>query len=197
MKADYQSKRFRLEDDVAKRFPTEIRNTEALIEGIQADMDTLGKHPHPEGGFIGMKVRGRNYLEKEPAGEALMDAVANISQTEPVEIGSYRGFAVTAQLNAFGSHSVMFKGKVEYTVDLGESATGNITRIDNALSRLTDHLERYRAKLADLEQQLESSKVEAAKPFAMEAELQAKSARLAELDAALNLSGKAGGDAAA
>ena len=197
MKADYQSKRFRLEDDVAKRFPTEIRNTEALIEGIQVDMDTLGKHPHPEDGFVGMKVRGRNYLEKESAGEALMDAIANVSETEPVEVGSYRGFAITARLNAFGGHQTAFRGIVEYTIALGESATGNITRIDNALEKLPEHLEKYRAKLADLGQQMESAKTEAAKPFAMEDELQQKSARLAELDAALNLGGKAGGDAAA
>lgn len=192
MKADWQSKKFRLEDDAARRFPDEIKQTEALVAGIRADMKVLDAHPHPEEGFAGMKVHDRNYLKKESAGEALMDAVASVSQTEPVEIGSYRGFTVTAQMNSFGSHSVKFKGTVEYTVDLGESATGNITRIDNALDRLPEHLEKYRAKLADLEQQLESAKAEAAKPFAMEAELNRKSARLAELDAALNLGSKGG-----
>ena len=84
-----------------------------------------------------------------------------------------------------------------YTIELGDSATGNITRIDNALARLPEHLEEYQAKLADLGRQLESAKAEAAKPFAMEAALQRASARLAELDAALNLGGKGGKDAAA
>lgn len=83
------------------------------------------------------------------------------------------------------------------SVELGDSATGNITRIDNALAKLPEHLKKYQSKLADLSQQLESAKTEAAKPFAQEAELQRKSARLAELDAALNLGGRAGGDAAA
>ncbi|NBI81937.1 helicase [Clostridiaceae bacterium] len=197
MKTDYQSKKFRLEDSVMKRFPAEIEQTEAIIAGIRADMETLKAHPHPENGFAGMKVHGRNYLEKDRAGEALMDAAAAIAETDPVEIGSYRGFGITAQMIMFGDHKVSFKGAVSYTIDLGESATGNITRIDNALAKLPEHMKEYQAKVADLRQQLESARAEAAKPFAMEAELQRKSARLAELDAALNLGGRAGGDAAA
>ncbi len=189
MKADYQSKKFRLEDNVTKRFPAEIKNTEAMIAGIQADMETLKAHPHPEDGFAGMKINGRNYLEKDKAGEALTDAIASVSEMDAVEIGSYRGFAITALLNAFGDHNVNFKGAVSYSVELGDSATGNITRIDNALAKLPEHLKKYQSKLADLSQQLESAKTEAAKPFAQEAELQRKSARLAELDAALNLGG--------
>ena len=189
MKADYQAKKFRLEDDAAKHIPAEIQRTEAMIAGIQADMDTLAAHPCPEGGFA-MKVNGRNYLEKDKAGEALLDAVAAVSETDPVEIGSYRGFCITAQMVLFGDHKVSFKGAVAYTIDLGESATGNISRIDNALEKLPKHLDKYQSRLADLRQQLESARAEAAKPFAMEAELQRKSARLAELDAALNLGGK-------
>lgn len=126
-----------------------------------------------------------------------MDAIASVTETEPVEIGSYRGFTITAQLNAFGGHRTAFKGAVEYTIDLGDSAIGNIIRVDNSLEKLPEHLEKYRAKLTDLGQQLESAKAEAARPFAMEAELQRKSARLAELDAALNLGGKSGDGAAA
>ncbi|WP_300686940.1 hypothetical protein [uncultured Bilophila sp.] len=114
-----------------------------------------------------------------------------------MEIGSYRGFGITAQMIMFGDHKVSFKGAVSYTIDLGESATGNITRIDNALARLPEHMKEYQAKVVDLRQQMESAKAEAAKPFAMEAELQRKSARLAELDAELNLGGKGGGNAAA
>ena len=197
MKADYQAKKFRLEDSVMKRFPAEIEQAEAIIAGIRADMETLEAHPHPEDGFAGMKIHGRNYLEKDKAGEALMDTVAAVTETEPVEIGSYRGFGITAQMIMFGDHKVSFKGAVSYTIDLGESATGNITRIDNALAKLPEHMKEYQAKVADLRQQMESAKAEAAKPFAMEAELQRKSARLAELDAELNLGGKGGGNAAA
>lgn len=197
MKADWQSKRFRLEDDAAKRFPAEIRRTEALVVGIRADMDTLAAHPHPKDGFAGMKVNGRTYTARDKAGEALMDAIAGVAQMEPVTVGSYRGFAITATLTVFGEHRTSFKGTVAYTIELGESAAGNVTRIDNAMAKLPEHLEEYRAKLADLGRQLESAKAEAAKPFAMEAELQRASARLAELDAALNLDGKGGEDVAA
>ena len=180
-----------------KRFPAEIEQAEAIIAGIRADMETLEAHPHPEDGFAGMKIHGRNYLEKDKAGEALMDTVAAVTETEPVEIGSYRGFAISTKLTLLSDHSTTFKGAVSYTIDLGESATGNITRIDNALAKLPEHLKEYQARLADLHKQMESARAEAAKPFAMEAELQQKSARLVELDAALNLGGKAGGDAAA
>lgn len=197
MKADYQSKRFRLEDGAAKYLPAQIGQAEAMIAGIRADMDTLAAHPHPGGGFAGMKVNGRTYTEKDKAGEALMDAVVMVPDTKPMEIGSYRGFTITSQFVTFGEHKVSFKGAVAYGIELGDSATGNVTRIDNALARLPEHLEEYRAKLADLEQQLESAKAEAAKPFAMEAELQRKSARLAELDAALNLGSKGGAEATA
>ena len=186
-KADWQSKKFRLEDNATKRFPAEIRRTEAMVAGIRADMDTLSAHPHPADGFAGMKVHGRNYLEKDKAGEALLDAIAGVSETEPVEIGSYRGFAIFAQLAMFGDHKVTFRGAVTYSIELGDSAAGNVTRVDNALAKLPEHLEEAQAKLDDLHRQLESAKAEAAKPFAMEEELQHKSARLAELDAALNL----------
>ena len=144
-----------------------------------------------------MKVHGRNYLEKDMAGEALLDAIAEVSKTEPVEIGSYRGLTITAALTMFGEHKVNFKGAVAYTMNLGDNAAGNIIRIDNGLNKLPEHLEEAKAKLADLHRQLESAKVEAARPFDLELELQQKSARLAELDAALNIGGRASSKQAA
>ena len=192
MKTDYQSKKFRLEDDILKRFPAEISRSEAMIAGIRADMQTLAAHPHPKDGFAGMTIHGHTYTEKGEAGGALLDAVSKVTQMEPAEIGAYRGLTVTAALAMFGEHKVTFKGVVAYTVELGGSATGNITRIDNALARLPEQLEETQARLADLKRQMESAKIEAAKPFTMEAELREKSARLAELDAALNLGGRTG-----
>ena len=91
------------------------------------------------------------------------------------------------RLNFFGNHEVVFKGAVAYSVDLGESATGNITRIDNALAKLPEHLESAKVKLDGLKQQMEAAKIELGKPFAQEEELRSKSARLAELDTLLNL----------
>ena len=189
MQADFQSKKYRLEDDVLTRFPAEISRTEAMIMGIQTDIQTLAEHPLPEDGFVGMKVHGRNYLDKEKAGQAFLDAIAEVTDRDPVEVAGYRGLTVTAMLNFFGNHEVVFKGAVAYSVDLGESATGNITRIDNALAKLPEHLESAKAKLDGLKQQMEAAKVELGKPFAQEDELRAKSARLAELDTLLNLGG--------
>ena len=97
----------------------------------------------PADGFVGMKVLGRNYLERKKAGLALIDAVAGVSEMEPVEIGSYRGFAIMTRLTAFDDHKTMFKGAVTYTIDLSDSAAGNITRIDNALGKLPAHLKEY------------------------------------------------------
>ena len=191
MQADYQAKKYRLEDDVLTRFPAEISRSEATIIAIQKDMQTLAEHPHPEDGFIGMKIHGRNYLEKDKAGEAFLDAVSAVSQTDPVEVASYRGLTVSAALTLFGDHKIVFKGATAYSVELGDSASGNLTRIDNALARLPEHLESAKTKLDGLKQQLEAAKAELGRPFAQEAELKAKSARLAELDALLNLGGKA------
>ena len=126
-----------------------------------------------------------------------MDAIAEVTDKDPVEIGSYRGLTVTAALTAFGDHRIVFKGSFTYSVDLGESATGNITRIDNALAKLPEHLEEAQAKLADLRRQMEAAKAEAARPFALEEELRAKSARLAELDAELNLGNRGAEQSAA
>lgn len=192
MKADYQAKKYRLDDKILMAFPAEIRSSEATIAGIRADMQTLAVHQHPENGFAGMTVPGHAYAEKEEAGKALLDAVVGVMQTEPEEIGTYRGLTITAVMTMLGGHRVAFKGAVSYTVELGGSATGNITCIDNALAKLPEQLDDAQARLVDLRQQLESAKIEAEKPFAYEAELRQKLARLAELDAALNLGGRSG-----
>ena len=187
MKSDHTSKKYRLEDDVLHRFPAEIKQSKALIAGIRKDMETLGTHPYPEDAFVGMEIHERTYAEKDAAGEALLDAVTDIHQTEPVMIGSYRGLAMAASMTVLGEYVLRLTGAVAYMVDLGDSPARNIIRIDNALAKLPNRLEDSETKLSELHKQLKSAKVEAAKPFALEEELKAKSARLAELDAALNL----------
>ena len=134
MKADWQSKHFRLEDDVTRNIPADIEQNEALIAGFRTDMETLAAHPRPEDGFAGMKVLGRNYLEKDQAGEALLDAITGVSETEPVEIGNYRGFGISAQLALFGDHTTTFRGALTYSVELGDSPTGKEIRDAISLS---------------------------------------------------------------
>ena len=187
MKSDHSSKQYRLEDDLLKNFPQQIQEAQSYITSIQSDIQTLSQHPHPTDGFAGMEIQGTTYTDKVEAGTALLDACSEITDTEPVNIGSYRGFALSVKFNGFLVQKIYLKGAVSYRVELGTDARGNITRIDNALDRLAENLEDWQTKLANLLQQQEAAKKEVGKPFPQEEELRQKSARLAELDAELNI----------
>lgn len=189
MKADHNSKQYRLEDDLLKNFPEQIQETQNFIAGLQADMQTLQQHPHPSDGFAGMEIQGIAYTDKAEAGTALLDACKEISDTDPVSIGSYRGFGLYVKFSGF-AYKLILKGTVSYTVDLGDDARGNLTRIDNALGKIAESLDNYKTKLENLLQQQEAAGAEVGKPFPQEEELRLKSARLAELDAELNIGGK-------
>lgn len=184
MKADHNSKQYRLEDNLLKHFPEQIQEAQSFISGIQADLQTLSRHPADE--LVGMEIQGTTYTDKTEAGAALLDACRDISSTDPVTIGSYRGFTLSVKFNSF-THKLVLKGVVAYKVDPGADARGNITRIDNALARIPENLENWQTKLSNLLQQQEAAKAEAGKPFEHETELQQKSARLAKLDADLNI----------
>ena len=160
---------------------------------FRSDIEVLAQHPHPEDGFAGMTVNGTAYMSRTKAGTAFLDACADITENIYTEIGSYRGFVLFAAFNGI-EHVLTLKSAGTYRVELGPDPRGNITRIDNALAGLPEQLERQQARLANLRQQLEATKGEIGKPFAQEAELQRKSARLAELDAALNLGHKGGAE---
>lgn len=189
MKADHNSKQYRLEDDLLKNFPEQIQETQNFIAGLQADIQILQQHPHPSDGFAGMEIQGNTYTDKAEAGTALLDACKEISDTDPVSIGSYRGFSLSVKFSGF-VHKLGLKGTVSYTVDLGEDARGNLTRIDNALGKIAESLDNYKTKLSNLLQQQEAAGAEVGKPFPQEEELRQKSARLTELDAELNIGGK-------
>lgn len=189
MKADHNSKQYRLEDDLLKNFPSQIQEAQGFIAGIQADIQTLSQHPHLADGFAGMEIQGMTYTDKAEAGTALLDTCQEITGTEPVHIGSYRGFALSVKFSGF-AYKLTLKGSVAYQVELGTDARGNLTRIDNALDRLPENLENWQTKLSNLLQQQEAAKAEAGKPFPQEEELRLKSARLAELDTELNIGGK-------
>ena len=189
MKADHNSKQYRLEDDLLKNFPQQIQEAQGFIEGLQSDIQTLQQHPHPADGFAGMEIKGMSYTDKASAGTALLDACREITGMEPVIIGNYRGFALSVKFSGF-THKLTLKGAVSYQVEPGADARGNLTRIDNALDKMPESLETYKIKLSNLLQQQEAAKAEIGKPFPQEEELQRKSARLAELDAELNIGGK-------
>ena len=188
MKASHQSQQFRLEDNLLRHFPEQIRQNESFVEGFTADMQTLAGHPHPVDGFAGMEVKGDLLTDKDNAGAAILEAFKDAKGMEPVPIGSYRGFAMSLTVEDFGRDFILtLKGRMNHRVTLGKDARGNLTRIDNVLSAMPDRLQNVRNTLDALTAQMETAKAELGKPFPQEDELRTKSARLAELNAELNI----------
>ena len=191
MKADHQSKQYRLEDQLLKYFPEEIEKHKGFIQGFEADLETLAAHPHPEDGFAGMEIRGDTLTDKENAGAALLDACKEVKGSEPVQIGSYRGFTMSVEFSAWKQeYTLLLKGQMTHRASLGTDPRGNLTRIDNALSQMPQRLEAAKAQLDNLYQQQAAAKEEVGKPFPYEDDLRVKSARLVELDTLLNLDGR-------
>ena len=188
MKASHRSQQFRLEDNLLRHFPEQIRQNESFVEGFTADMQTLAGHPHPVDGFAGMEVKGDLLTDKDNAGAAILEAFKDAKGMEPVPIGSYRGFAMSLTVEDFGRDFILtLKGKMNHRVTLGKDARGNLTRIDNALNAMPDRLQNVRNTLDALTAQMETAKAELGKAFPQEDELRTKSARLAELNAELNI----------
>jgi len=188
MRANHQSQQYKLEDSILKRFPEEIEKSKGFISGLEADMRTLAAHPHPEDGFAGMTVKNDNLTDKDNAGAALLEAFKDVRGMEPVPIGTYRGFQMSLTLEDFGKDYVLtLKGQMTHRVTLGKDARGNLTRIDNVLNAMPDRLQNVRNTLDATTAQMEAAKAELGKPFPQEEELRVKSARLAELNAELNI----------
>lgn len=187
LKADHQSQQYRMEDKLLKYFPVEIEKQTSYIHGFEANMKTVEAHPQIAEGFCGMEIMGKAYTEKADAGEILLAACKDTKSADPVLLGSYRGFQMELSFDSFRNEfDVTLKGAVSHRVALGTDARGNITRPDNALAGIPERLERANEQLNNLYNQQEAANAEVGKPFPQEAELTAKSQRLAELDAALN-----------
>jgi hypothetical protein len=188
LKADHQSQQYRMEDKLLKYFPAEIEKQTGYIRGFEADIQTVTAHPQIAEGFCGMEILGKHYIEKEDAGEMILAACKEMKGTEPIPLGSYRGFQMELSFDSFRhDFDITLKGAVSHRVSLGTDARGNIIRLDNALSSIPEKLEKAHEQLTNLQNQQEATKAELGKPFPQEAELAEKSARLAELDAALNM----------
>ena len=188
LKADHQSQQYRMEDKLLKYFPAEIEKHTGYIHGYEADIQTVEKHPQITDGFCGIEIKGRHYDEKQDAGEAILAVCKETKATEPVPIGNYRGFQMELTFDSFRHEfDIVLKGAMSHRVPLGTDARGNLIRLDNALAGIPERLESAKEQLANLQNQQEATKAELGKPFPQEAELVAKSQRLAELDAALNM----------
>ena len=191
MKADHQSKQYRLEDQLLKYFPQEIETNKGYIQGFEVDLETLVAHPHPADGFAGMEIRGDVLTDKENAGAALLDACKEVKTSDPVQIGSYRGFIMSVEFEAWKQeYTLLLKGQMTHRATLGTDPRGNLTRIDNALAQMPQRLEAVKNQLENLYQQQAAAKEEVGKPFPFEDDLRIKSARLVELDTLLNIDGK-------
>lgn len=189
LKADHQSKQYWLEDQLLKYFPAEIERNRGYITGFQKDLETVAAHPLPKEYFIGMEVKGKQYTEKEAAGEAILVTCKEYKGSgDPIPVGTYRGFVMELSYDSFRKDfEITLKGNIRHRVTLGTDARGNITRLDNSLAAMPDRLQKVQDTMENLYNQQAAAKEELGKPFPQEEELKEKSARLAELDAALNM----------
>ena len=191
MKADHNSKQFRLEDSLLKYFPEKIEEHKGFVRGLDADMQTLAAHPLPAEGFVGMEIRGDRLTDKENAGAALLDTCKEVKGKDPVQIGSYRGFTMSVAFDSmWKTYTLTLKGQMTHRVELGSDARGNLVRIENALDKMPERLRSVQEQLENLYNQQAAAKAEVGKPFPQEQELAVKTARLIELDMELNLDGK-------
>ncbi|WP_430750814.1 SNF2-related protein [Faecalibacterium prausnitzii] len=191
LKADHQSQKFRLEDKLLTKFPADIRETNAYIAGLKADAQLAAAHPQGKEDFCGMTIKGVAYDEKKTAGERLVLACSELPNAEEKVIGSYRGFELSLRFDTFRSeYQALLKGQRKYTVPLGTDPLGNIIRLDNSLNNFPERINSAENELATLHQQQAAAQIEVEKPFSQEEELAEKSARLAELNAQLDVDEK-------
>ena len=191
LKADHQSQKFRLEDKLLTKFPAEIQEQTAKIAALKSDAEIAAVHPQDKENFCGMVIKGMTYDEKKTAGERLILACMELPNTEEQVVGSYRGFELSLRFDTFhNEHQALLKGTLKYPVPLGSDPHGNIVRLDNALSNFADRSTAAENELDTLRQQQAAAQVEVAKPFPQEEELAQKSARLAELNAQLDVDEK-------
>ena len=188
LRSDYQNQKYRLEDKLLKYYPEEIQKAKNRIAALKNDAQIADAHPQDKENFCGMTIKGMVFDEKKAAGERLMLACKEMPNADMMLLGTYRGFELNIRFDSFkNEHQIVLRGELSYPVPLGDDPRGNIVRLDNAIGNFADRIADADAALDSLEQQKQAAEVEIAKPFAQEEELQTKSARLAELDALLNM----------
>ena len=191
LKADHQSQKFRLQDKLLTKFPADIQETNAHIAGLKADAQLAAAHPQGKEEFCGMTIRGVTYDEKKTAGERLVLACSELPNAEEKVIGSYRGFELSLRFDTFRTeYQALLNGQRKYTVPLGTDPLGNIIRLDNSLNNFPERITAAENELDTLHQQQAAAQIEVEKPFPQEEELAEKSARLAELNAQLDVDEK-------
>ena len=190
LKADHQSQKYRLEDKLLTQFPADIQQQRAHISALKTDAETAAAHPQDKENFCGMTIKGMMFDDKKTAGERLILAAKELPDTEPVVLGEYRGFELSVRYEPVrNEQQAVLKGKAIYPVALGADPHGNITRLDNLLAGFDERIANAENRLENLLQQQTAAQAEVEKPFPQE-ELAQKSARLAELNAQLDVDEK-------
>ena len=188
LRGDFQNQKYRLEDKLLKTFPEEIQKQKTRIAALQQDSQIAAAHPQDKESFCGMTIKGMVYDDKKAAGERLLLARQEMPNADMMLLGTYRGFELNIRFDRFkNEHQAVLRAELSYPVSLGDDARGNITRLDNAIDNFADRIADAENALQNLEQQKQAAEIEVAKPFSQEEELQEKSARLAELNALLNI----------
>ena len=189
LKSNYLSEKYELEDKIIKYYPTTIARTKETIAGLEKDISLAKEHPKPlDDTFVGIEVKGVSYSEKAEGGQKIIDACKEMTSPDPVPLGKYRGFDLELSFDTFEkAYQVKIKGSLSRSVSLGTDATGNITRIDNAIEKISERLEAKSRELSTLEQQFATAKAEVEKPFDKEEELTEKTNRLNVLNGLLNV----------
>ena len=189
LKSSHLSQRYSMEDAISKTFPKSIAETQERLAGYGADIAAVKEHTAPNAdGFSPMTLAGKVYAEKKAAGAELLTMCQNMLTPEPMQVGSYRGLTLELSFDSFSQeYRLTMIGQLRHVVTLGTDVFGNIQRMDNLLESLPLKEQACREKLSDLHNQLETAKIEVLKPFPREEELQAKLARLEELNALLNM----------
>jgi N12 class adenine-specific DNA methylase len=186
VKANYLSQKYMLEDSLLKHYPKEIRLTQERIKGYAMDIALYERHKSEN--FPGMLLYGTHYAEKKEAGTAILEACKAMTSPEPKEVGGYREFTLLLSYDIVAKvFRMTLRGELSHTVELGSDIHGNIQRMENVLESLPSRLSACEKALATLKEQMDNAKAEVKKPFEQEHELSEKAARLAELDALLNM----------
>ncbi|PRT69957.1 helicase [Streptococcus anginosus] len=188
LEANYKSNRYRLEDKVAKNYPEEISRTEKLIEAVKKDIKDVEAKAEGDEKFTSIIILGEKITDKKLAGEKLLEAIAKVKINESKVIGKYRNMDLEVSYNFFtNDHNFSLNGAAKHSGELGTSADGNITRLDNVLEKMPEKLKRLEEKLISTKEQLENAKEELKKPFEKADELKNKVLRLAELNKLLDM----------
>ena len=175
-------------DKVAKTYPEEIARTEKLIEAVKKDIADVEPQGEGENKFTSITIKGEKIFDKKVAGEKLLEAIKTVKINESKIIGKYRNMDLEVSYNFFtNSHNFSLNGAAKHSGELGTSADGNITRLDNALEKMPEKLKRLEEKLVSTKEQLENAKEELKKPFEKADELKTKVLRLAELNKLLDM----------